>query len=281
MIKLSMKKVNEKGFSVVETLLIIVVLAVIGGAGYLVYKDHHKAPAKTLAVKNLSTSNKSAAPTQNTNPYAGWKTYANQEAGLTFQYPSNWTSSVTTMTPYSDGSFAGVSGTVTSPSGNPLYWVYQVIGGKGDAGCTPSAGDVPFASTDKCASKQTYSVEQITSAKTPTTNVERNLFEDRLYITETKYLWPGTTGVSEDPVTNRQSSQPLYQICLDPYYNPQVINGQDVYPQPQVGTVMGFELPCNWWDTGFNVTFPVTNQAGFNSNDAKTAILIMKSFNSL
>lgn len=281
MIKLRMKKLDKAGFSVVESVIIIVVLAAISVAGYVVYKNHHKAQIKPPLATKLTTRNKPPTPVTNSDPYAGWKTYSNQAAGLTFRYPSNWTSNVTTMQPYSDGSFAGVSGTLTSPSGNPLYWIYQVIGGKGDAGCTPAAGDTPFAATDKCASKQTYSVEQIASAKTPTKNVGRNLFEDRLYITETKYAWPGSGGINSDPVTNRKAAQPLYQICLDPYYNPQVINGQNFYPQPQVGTVMGFELPCNWWDTGFNVTFPVANQAGFNSADAKTAILIMKSFNSL
>ena len=277
--KIIMKKTNQKGFSAVEGVLLLVILGMIGFTGWYVY--HSKKVANKESNSQATVQTVVTKESTSTNPYAGWKTYTNQEAGLTFQYPSNWTSQTATITPDSGGSFLGISGTLTSPTGNPLYWIYQEAGGKGDANCTPNASDAPFSSTNNCATKQTYSVVQIPSAKATTSSVGRNLFEDRLYITETKYAWPGTEGLNTDPVSSRQSTQPIYQICLDPYYNSQIINGQDVYPQPQVGTVMGFELPCNWWDTGFNATFPVANQGGFSSTDAKTAVLIMKTFNSL
>jgi len=271
MIKLNMDKKSkvEKGFSVVEALLVIGTLVLIVAAGYVVYKGHHKTSSKPEASSTTNAvSNPQTTPTQDTNPYASWKTYMNQEAGLTFKYPPNWDSQVSEMQPYSDGSFAGAVGTLTSPSGNPLYWVYQVIGGKGDVGCTPAAGDTPFAPGNKCPSKQIISVEQIPSVKT--TKTFRNLFGDSLYITETK--------ISEayNPITGKTlENSPSYQICLDPFTDGE---GKSA---PVVSTVMGFELPCEYWDTGFNAMFPVANATGFNTVDAKTAVLIMKSFGSL
>jgi Tfp pilus assembly protein PilV len=279
---------SEKGFSVVEVLLIVVVLVVIGVAGYMVYKNHQSSTVNTISTSSnkqtsKTSSSKSASSTtgspQSANPYLGWDTFTNQQAGLTFKYPSTWTSQVTPNSALTTdpSMFAGISGTLTSPSGNPLYWIYQVIGGKGDAVCTPAPNDTPFAPGDACASRQIISVEQITSVQKPPNTSFYNLFGDSLYITETKYS-PGSSGFFASNPPNAQppaSDAVTYQICLDPF-----TSGEGSNP-PIVGTQMGVEFQCNYWDTGFNVIFPVPNEASFNSTDAKTAILIMKSFNSL
>lgn len=217
----------------------------------------------------------SLIPASKADPYSGWRTYANQQAGLTFKYPASWKSQTTTDAAYSDGSFAGVSGVLTSPAGHKLTWVYQVAGGKGDAGCTPSQGDVSFASGNKCASKQILDVEQIPSVKA-TTRTLRNLFEDNLYITETKFA---TDSSGIDPVTGTHQGGVTYQICLDPQYN----RADDPYSTPPKvgGATMGFELPCEYWDTGFNAAFHANSEADLSSSDAQTAKLIMRSFNSL
>jgi hypothetical protein len=39
---------NQKGFSVVEVVLIVVILALIGTVGWLVYKNHHKSSAASV-----------------------------------------------------------------------------------------------------------------------------------------------------------------------------------------------------------------------------------------
>jgi Flp pilus assembly pilin Flp len=71
-----MKKIlkNEKGFTAVEGLLIILILVVIGAVGYMVYHNNHKTTATTV-----------------TNPYAGWLSYTNKAGGYTIRYPSSWT----------------------------------------------------------------------------------------------------------------------------------------------------------------------------------------------
>lgn len=258
-------------------LILLVVAALVGLGGYWYHKSH-----KAIATSNHTTSTLQSAPKKPTsqavtNPYAGWKIFSNDQAGLTFKYPADWVSKVTPNSVYTTGNtFAGTSGTITSPSGNTLYWVYQVAGGGDGPTCTPNPGDAPFAQGDKCESKQVLSVEQIPSVAPARGQGFRNLFEDNLYITETKL-----SGGYVNPTTGKAvNSGPSYFICLDPYYKPSIVNGVNQNPQPKVGMSMGFELPCNYWKTGFNVMFPVKSVADFSSEDAKAAILIMKSLNS-
>src|SRR5215472_14324706 len=91
---------NEAGFSTVEALLILVVLVVIGAAGWFVYKDHHK--TVTADKVNTSSSSKQAASststsntmsTQPANPYTNWQTYTDTSgSGFSVKYPSGWQS---------------------------------------------------------------------------------------------------------------------------------------------------------------------------------------------
>ncbi|MDL2341652.1 MAG: hypothetical protein QFB87_01060 [Patescibacteria group bacterium] len=81
-------KSNEKGFSLVEGLLTVLVLTVIGFVGWYVLNANQE--------KSVGTANKSAqespGPEQKTNdPYEGWKTYTSKiGSGLTFKYPADW-----------------------------------------------------------------------------------------------------------------------------------------------------------------------------------------------
>ncbi len=52
-----MKK-SEKGFSVIDTLIVLIVVAFVGATGWMVYKNHHKAG---LASTSNSTSASQAA----------------------------------------------------------------------------------------------------------------------------------------------------------------------------------------------------------------------------
>jgi len=57
---------NEKGFSAVETIMALVILILIIGLGYLVYKNDHKTAPKTVIVKSQTTnSTKSNSPPNN------------------------------------------------------------------------------------------------------------------------------------------------------------------------------------------------------------------------
>ena len=70
---------NKDGFTVVETLLVVIVLVVIGVAGYFVVKRVHK----------TSPSTSSSSSTNNT-AYSGWKAYCDSGTKFCFKYPSNW-----------------------------------------------------------------------------------------------------------------------------------------------------------------------------------------------
>ena len=88
----NMKKLskNQTGFTLVEALLIILILAVLGGVSYMVYHNHHKAKTNsTDSTTTTSSSSNSTKAATNSNPYAGWKTYNGNN--VSFQYPSSWT----------------------------------------------------------------------------------------------------------------------------------------------------------------------------------------------
>ena len=75
-------KKNEHGFSAVELVLVLVIVALIGIVGWMVYKNHNKSTPATTVSETTSTT---------TNPYAGWKSYTLQYENISFNYPSNWT----------------------------------------------------------------------------------------------------------------------------------------------------------------------------------------------
>jgi hypothetical protein len=86
---------NTKGFTVVEGLLIVLVVAVICFGGYYVWHTQHKSKtAKTTATSVKPTTPAKAStttPKQPASPYAGWKSYTIKYEKLTFQYPAAWT----------------------------------------------------------------------------------------------------------------------------------------------------------------------------------------------
>jgi Tfp pilus assembly protein PilE len=83
---------NQKGFTAVEGLLIVLILVVIGAVGYMVYHNNHKTTNTNNTASKTSSSSSNTTKTASTpNPYAGWKTDTTSLSGLSFQYPSTWT----------------------------------------------------------------------------------------------------------------------------------------------------------------------------------------------
>ena len=89
-----MKKLNQKGFGIVESLLIFVIVAIICGAGFYVYRSNKNTPenakSDSQAVEDEKTESAPAAPVEK-DEYAGWKTYNETKFSFSFKYPSNWT----------------------------------------------------------------------------------------------------------------------------------------------------------------------------------------------
>lgn len=82
---------NQKGFSAVEVVLVLVIVALMGAVGFLVYKNHNKT---TTASGATSTTKPAATTPAPTDPTSGWKSYANTYGHFTIKYPSTWVSSV-------------------------------------------------------------------------------------------------------------------------------------------------------------------------------------------
>lgn len=84
-----MKRLNNKGFGVVEGLLVLVVIGIIGGTGFYVYKTNSKTgngsdgTSIEKAEKDSSDENKEKIP-------EGYKKFENKDLGISFIYPSEW-----------------------------------------------------------------------------------------------------------------------------------------------------------------------------------------------
>ncbi len=85
----NMKKLNQKGFSAVEVVIVVVVLGLIGGLGW--YIKEHRTDKKTQSTTQTSSNSPTSAPQASKDPYEGWKTYSDDPNGITFKYPADWT----------------------------------------------------------------------------------------------------------------------------------------------------------------------------------------------
>ncbi len=84
-------KANQRGFSVVEILVIVVVVGLLGAVGWLVYdRQKSKTDSSTNSTNQQNQVAKEPETKKEVDPYAGWKQYCDDKAGLCFKYPANW-----------------------------------------------------------------------------------------------------------------------------------------------------------------------------------------------
>jgi prepilin-type N-terminal cleavage/methylation domain-containing protein len=109
---------NQKGFSVVEILIVIAVVGVLGAVGWLVYdRQKNKADDKQVSTQT-SQQEKQEEPKEETstpNPYEGWKESSNEKWGFSFKYPAGWKVN-TTESGYEASATSRVSVTTIGPS---------------------------------------------------------------------------------------------------------------------------------------------------------------------
>ena len=84
---------NEKGFGIIEGLLIVAVVVLLGYVGYMIYENHNKTTSSATTANTATTT--PAKTTTTVDPYAGWKTATSTRAKFSVKYPTNWTYSET------------------------------------------------------------------------------------------------------------------------------------------------------------------------------------------
>jgi hypothetical protein len=107
---------NEAGFSAVEAVMVLIVVALIGLVGWFVYKNHNKTntPSSTTSA---STTKQNTSVTKVADPYAGWNTYTATLEHVSFKYPSNWTVDNSTPIKNANREFVGFNAPVRSING--------------------------------------------------------------------------------------------------------------------------------------------------------------------
>ncbi len=106
-----MKTTKEKGFTAVEGVIIVLILVVLGAAGWFVYKHQHK---NNKATQTSANTTDNSSDNKKNDPYESWKT-ADIGTMASFKYPSQWTAQTN-----SDPSEQIVD--LTAPSG----WLIQL-----------------------------------------------------------------------------------------------------------------------------------------------------------
>ncbi len=87
---------SQKGFGAVEAIIVLLVLLVLGAAGWYVWngqQDENKSASSQTQGKNVE-SEPSTLPTQSkqqaSDPTADWATYSNTAGHFSFKYPKTW-----------------------------------------------------------------------------------------------------------------------------------------------------------------------------------------------
>lgn len=86
-------KSNQRGFAIVESLLIVVIIGLLGGVGYYVWHAQKQANDTLQAASKVAQSSpgKVVKKVPNTSDLtAGWKTYTSEKGKFTVKYPVSW-----------------------------------------------------------------------------------------------------------------------------------------------------------------------------------------------
>ncbi|MBI4136194.1 MAG: hypothetical protein HY481_01420 [Candidatus Vogelbacteria bacterium] len=106
---------NKQGFS---TLVLIIILAVLAGGGYYVWKNQTNLPAPPAP--SNSDNSFTTAPTPPTDlDTSNWKTYRDDQYGFSISYPKSW--SVDKITEKESGIH------IIAPSGKTSFSVIPVV----------------------------------------------------------------------------------------------------------------------------------------------------------
>jgi PsbP-like protein len=84
-------KTNQKGFSLLIALLMILVISVIGFGGYYVWNENNNKTGEQSKTNQTTVSDtEQVASKDDLAAPEGWKEYVNSKEGFKVYYPSNW-----------------------------------------------------------------------------------------------------------------------------------------------------------------------------------------------
>lgn len=81
---MKLSRLNQRGVSALETLLAVIILAILAGAGYYVYR------ANTKATDTLNTASNTAQSPTLRRSTANWTAYSSQAGQFSLKYPKTW-----------------------------------------------------------------------------------------------------------------------------------------------------------------------------------------------
>jgi len=147
---------NNKGFALVELLILVVVLLAVGAVG--VYAYSHSRHAKN-AVNSSNTSHNGSTQTSQNNgtadPYKDWKSYCSSYGGVCFKYPADWTTSEGETSLPDQKSL-----TLTSPSGKVAVSYSPADQGVGGS-CNPTVCSFDTVSLAKLSASNASDLEVV------------------------------------------------------------------------------------------------------------------------
>lgn len=126
---------KQRGFSAVEVILVIIVIAILIFVGWYAWKARHKddkPSISTSAAKPQEPMDKD----KNKDEYAGWKTYTSSGEGFSVKYPADW--SMKKGSANSSGTFDASMDAVsfTGPNGFSVgYSIFKPVTSVGCQNC--------------------------------------------------------------------------------------------------------------------------------------------------
>lgn len=85
-----MKNIDQRGFSALIAVLVLVAMGVIGFGGWYVWKKNSKESNRPVEQAVQTQAEPKAEEQKPVDLYEGWKTHTNSTYGITFRYPGDW-----------------------------------------------------------------------------------------------------------------------------------------------------------------------------------------------
>lgn len=141
-------RTNQKGFSAVEAVLILIVIALLAFAGWYVWKKNNKdtEPKSGSATSQNQQKDEIKPAEKKVDPYAGWKSGELVYEKLTYKYPADWKQDLKSYPNGPSGSVKPGSEdlTLTGPNSSLLLEFRTGLDGVGSAVGTKVVESIPL-----------------------------------------------------------------------------------------------------------------------------------------